>query len=44
MGHEAGNVGMSHYHRPLPKTLQRTIETLSFPAVMTLPRVFQKAI
>ncbi|MET3461427.1 site-specific integrase [Variovorax atrisoli] len=38
MGHEAGNVGAANYHRPAPKTLQRAIETLDFPAVLTLQR------
>lgn len=39
MGHEAGNVGMANYHRPAPKTLQRAIETLDFPAVLALSRL-----
>ncbi len=38
MGHEAGNVGAANYHRPAPKTLQRAIETLDFPAVLALQR------
>ena len=33
MGHEAGNVGAASYHRPAPKTLQRAIEKLNFPAL-----------
>ncbi|MEJ8859834.1 site-specific integrase [Variovorax robiniae] len=36
MGHEAGNVGAANYHRPAPKTLQRVIEALDFPAVLAL--------
>lgn len=40
MGHEAGNVGAANYHRPAAKTLQRVIETLDFPAVLALPRVY----
>lgn len=38
MGHEAGNVGAANYHRPAAKTLQRVIETLDFPAVLSLSR------
>ncbi len=38
MGHEAGNVGAANYHRPAPRTLQRVIETLEFPAVLKLAR------
>jgi integrase len=41
MGHEAGNVGAANYHQPAPKTLQRVIESLDFPAVLALPRVFK---
>lgn len=44
MGHEAGNVGASNYHRPAPKVLQRVIETLDFPAVLRLSRVSQVAV
>lgn len=40
MGHEAGNVGASNYHRPAPATLKRTIETLEFPALLALKRSY----
>jgi len=39
MGHEPGNVGVANYHRPAPKTLQRVIERLDFPAVLSLRRI-----
>lgn len=42
MGHEAGNVGASNYHQPAPKTIQRVIESLDFPAVMALPRTYPR--
>ncbi|PZQ02475.1 MAG: hypothetical protein DI587_03335 [Variovorax paradoxus] len=40
IGHEPGDVGVRHYHVPAPETLRHAIESLSFPSVMDLPRVY----
>lgn len=42
MGHEASNVGAANYHRPAPKTLQRVVSHLDFPAASALKRVYKK--